>query len=487
VWRARKARTSGDRAYLAYVVVMVIGVAVAPIGRLVWLSATSAEGIAALTSSSAPAATAFAVSAAWAGALLVGRDRGPALLPSFVTYALATSDLPATDAFRAPVLRAGALVTAVCALLAGVLSGSLLSRGLIDPQSAAIFVAVGALVGILTTVAWLAGQSCPRAAIPAALGLLVLGPVTGAVPALHPLTPWGWVALAYPGMGSPHALVALVALSTAGVAAVPWLMNRLEPARLASHAARWDSASMDAASMDFGAVAAVYRARPHRGRRARAVRPRGPLAAVFLIRDAIGAVRTPGRLLAGVLAIASAGALLALASAPAVPSGLLGAGAGLLLFAGLGPVTDGMRHAADVAGDLPLYGIGDGQLLVNQLLFPLAGTFLVLGLAVFVCLAATGASPGAAVLGALVLPPVTLGARLSSAMKGPMPPALLAPIPTPMGDFGAAVRLVWAVDGVALAALAGFSAVLVLEAPLLILGVAAALLAICMTRWRHRT
>ena len=490
VWRARTARTSGDGAYAVYIALMVALVAVAPVARAVWLSLTGADGLRALTSAAAPEATILLTSALWAGALLLGRDRGPALRPPFPTYALATSDLARSDAFRGPVLRAGALVTVLTATIAGSIGAGLVHRGVVDPLDAGAFVAAGALVGVLATVAWLAGQAFPRAAMLLAVGVLALGAATAAVPGAASFTPWGWVGLAYPGGGSSHALpalTALIALTAVLVASAPMLMRRLDLADLMAQAARWDSATSHATGMDFGAAAMIYQRRPSVGRRFRAVRPFRRSAATFLIRDAIGAVRTPGRLAVSVVALAAAGALTTLAFTPGTPGWALGAAAGLILFAGLGPLTDGVRHAASVAADMPLYGVGDEQLLARHALFPLTVVFVVLLTAAVVGAVVAGIAVGGPILGSLVLGPLALIARIGNAVKGPLPPALLTPIPTPMGDLGAAVRLAWSLDGMLLTAVAGAAAALVFESPLLLLGVAGALLGIGVHRWRHRS
>ncbi|WP_286795410.1 hypothetical protein [Microbacterium sp. UBA3394] len=487
VWRSRNVRTGTDRAYAAYMVFMVAVVAVTPIARAVWLSLTSAEGIAVLASTAAPGVTVLTAAGLWAGALILGRDRGPAVLPPFPTHALATSDLPRSDTFRGPVLRAGALVTGLATFAAGLVGGSLTSNGLADPLSTAMFAAVGALVGIVATVAWLAGQVFPRAAVPVALGVLALAAFTAAVPFMQPFTPWGWVGLAYPGSGSPHTLVALTALTAALVAAVPVLLNRLGLAELMAQAARWESAATYATGMEFSSAVTIYQGEPHAGRRLRAVRAIRRRSAVFLIRDAIGAVRTPGRLVVGVIALATAGTLITLAFAPAMPGWALGAAAGLTLFGGLGPFTDGIRHAASVAADFPLYGISDEHLLANHALFPLAVTVVVLLTVVVVCSFVTGMSAFAPILSSLALGVLTLMARVGNALKGPLPPTLLAPIPTPVGDLGAAVRMIWALDAVLLIAFAGAAAALAFESPVLLIGVAITLVGLVVARWRQRT
>ena len=84
-------------------------VVVVPVARAVWLSASSANGVMALGSSAASEWAGVVAAALWSDALLLGRDRGPALLPPLLTQVLGSSDLPRSTTFRAPLLRAGAL------------------------------------------------------------------------------------------------------------------------------------------------------------------------------------------------------------------------------------------------------------------------------------------------------------------------------------------------------------------------------------------
>lgn len=485
MWRARTGRSSGDRAYLAYAVLMVSIVAIAPVIRAVWVSATSPAGIAVLAAPEAPAAVAVLTAMLWACALLAGRDRGPALFAPFVTYVLAASDRPRTEAFGAPVRRAGLQLTTLTTLAAGVVGASLTATGAAGPMALVLFLAAGALVGIIATVLWLAGQAFPRAAAPAALGVILLAVMTALVPALLPFTPWGWVGLAYPTAGSASAVMLLSVLAAGLVAPAPALLSRLGPAETIAQATRWAAATALATGMDLGAAATTYQRRPHRGRRLRAVGRGGGVRWTFVRRDAVGALRTPGRVGIGVLVLVSAGVLLTVAVAPGAPGVLLGAAAGVLLFAGLGPFTDGMRHAADVASDLPLYGLSDEALLISHLLFPIGVVVAVLLVAVLVCaaVAGLGATP---LIGALASGAVALAARVVTAVKGALPPGLLTPIPTPMGDLGAAVRLVWALDGLLLSVAAGAAAGVILASPLPFLAVAAVVVAAGVSRWAHR-
>jgi hypothetical protein len=55
-----------------------------------------------------------------------------------------------------------------------------------------------------------------------------------------------------------------------------------------------------------------------------------------------------------------------------------------------------------------------------------------------------------------------------------------------MGDLGAAIRLIWALDAVLVAAIAGVSATLILQTPVLLVGITSAMLAVAVHRWRRR-
>ncbi|GAA3642203.1 hypothetical protein GCM10022200_27460 [Microbacterium awajiense] len=98
----------------------------------------------------------------------------------------------------------------------------------------------------------------------------------------------------------------------------------------------------------------------------------------------------------------------------------------------------------------------------------------------------SGHSALAAGVASVVLGLMTLAARVSGALKGPLPPALLAPIPTPAGDLGAAARLAWALDGVLLTAAAGASVALIAMSPFAVLMVGVAIGGLVLRRWRHR-
>lgn len=486
IWHARRSHTAGDHAFAVYLALMVVLVALVPLARLVWLSATGAEGIAMLTAPQAPLVVSLVVGMLWGGALILGRDRGPALLAPFPTHVFAHSGLRGVDAFGRPVLRALVAVTIGTTAVAAFIGAALAGQGSATPIEVAGFSLAGGLAGLCTTVLWLVGQVFPRAAVIGAGTIIILTLAGLALPALLPFVPSAWVGLSYPPAGSTTGIAALSALTLASVAVIPALLNRLRPDELAVQAARWDAVAVHAFGMEFSAAAATYQPRPAVGRRLRAVHPHAGLARTFLVRDAIGAVRTPGRLIVGISALVASAALLTFALLPGTPGWLLGAIAGLVAFGGLGPLTDGLRHAMSAAADLSPYGVSDLALLALHALFPLIVSLSILLAVAGVCALLLSTPVLPALVSTLALALLTLGIRLSSALKGPLPTALLTPMSTPAGDPMAAVRMAWALDAVLLAALVGGAAAVAGQTPPLLLALVGIVPALVTARWRAR-
>ena len=512
IWRARRPRSGADRRYVAYLIVMVAIICVAPAVRALWLVATTPEALAALTAPGAATIAGAVAAVLWVLALVAGGFRGPALRPLLLTTIFARSDVPRARAFGGAVLLAGAALTAATTLVAGFLAVVLASHAFIGPGHAGQLVVLGALTGVIATVAWLAGQAAPRAALAGAGGVAILlavallTPAGAVATALTSVTPWGWIASAWAGTASTAGaalaipglppLAALALLAAVLLALAPLLLTRLESAALEAHAARWESLTAHAYGMDFAAAISIYGARPKIGRSLRAVRPARSLTATFVRLDAVGAVRTPGRLLAGVLGIAAGSTLVVLACTAPTPIWALGAIAAVLMFAGVGPFTDGLRHAASVASDLPLYGVSDERLVTMHAVFPavVAGLIAAVGGAVTVILLGDpGSGPDASTLSLLApvlvasgLALVAVLARVNAALKGQLSIAMLTPIPTPIGDVSVLVRLAWALDGVLVVAAAGSALVLIAVAPLGAVAVVGGMLLVCVTRWRRR-
>lgn len=473
IWQARRPRGGGQSLYTAYVIVIVLFVAISPVVRLAWLGLISDDG-ARFGSVWGSVSTTVLIAAAWSAALVIGRHRGPALFPPFPLYALATSPLRRSIIFRRKVWLSGLLLAVVGAAVAALVGGSLLARGVVTPLEWAGLVLAGAAVGLITTIAWLAGQACPRAAPPLAPVVAGLALTITQLPALAP----SWVVLGLTG------------LAVCLIPTVPVLTNRLTISGLTLQAARWESAAIHTQGMDFSSSLTVYQAPPRIGRRWAAVRPQRSLAATFAIRGLMGALRSPARTIIGLTGVGLSAVLVSLATSLNGVAWLPGAAAGLLMFAGLGPLTAGLRHAVHIASDFPLYGVSDEALVGYHLLFPLLTLIGCLTVVVnaysWIVDGTGGGSSAITLVAALFLGLVALIARLASALKGPLPPALLTPMPTPMGDVSAINRLVWAVDGVLLTTIAGAAATNLTQAPLPSAAFAGFVMFLSVRRWRHR-
>lgn len=510
LWRASHARSASDRRYAAYLGAMLSVAFVAPTARALWISASQPEVLRALATPNAPLVGGLCAAGLWIAALLAGRLRGPALRPPLLTHVFARSEHSRVSAFGGSIVRAGAVVTAVTSVVSAGIGGLLGVQAALPFDSALAIAALGAgigvCVGVIATVLWLAGQALPRLAGALAIGLTMLVGLTIALPASARFTPWGWTAALWNGAGiavagSSHAapwpapVALLCALTVVLVSSTPALFARLDSRVLEAQATRWESSSLHASGMDFSSALAAYQGRPWAGRRVRAVRTsaqgrRGlALTRTFVIRDAVGAARAPGRLAAGALGITAASVLVTLASSapqPGVGLGVLGAFGAVVAFAALGPFTDGVRHAAAVAADLPVYGVSDAHVLVLHSVFPVVAALLIAGITASASATLIGVAPLAPVLCSAAVAVCAVFARVGNALKGPLPVRLLTPIPTPEGDLSGAVRFLWSIDGIVLVALIGATMPLAAAAPAWCAAPCAALLAVGAARWRRR-
>ena len=490
-----------------YVLVLVVLVAVVPVVRVIWMSAISDASIVWLTRTTTPGALMVLAVLAWTAALLVGRERGPALRPTLLAQLLALSAIPRTQAFMGPSVRGITAVAGTGLLVAGFSGAALAARGEILPAQALLLTAVGLSVGVIAGVAWLAGQAAPRMA---ARGAAVLGSLGTVLAVVHGHWSDGvaW-SQAAASPGAVPVLASLLLLTVLATLGVPCLLARVETAQLVAQAARWERSTVYLATLDLGAATAQFREGPRMGRRMKAVR-RGPLWQMVLRRDAIGAARSPVRLALGVAACAATFALcswifMAPAAASLVaPGWVVGAVSGLVLYLALGPLTQGLQYAATAISVPSPFGVSDGKLLSAHLLFPVVCVVLV-GL----CAAAIAVGAAAAAAPALVSPGpvlsalltcgltglIALAARLAVALKGPVPTMALTPISSPAGDPGALFLVLWMFDGPLIAAVSGAvllgMAVNSVGVPGTALWVTAAAcligaIALCALRWRKR-
>ena len=487
IWHARRERTGSNKAYVLYAFLLVALIVIVPVVRALWVIVSSPAGLAVLTSANASAAVSMIVAALWAGAILAGQKRGPALLPPFLLHALTGSSIRRALTLRMPVLRATAIVGAMCAAGAILVGMALFNDGHAHLAGVIVFAAAAVATGVVTAVLWLVGQAFPRAALPVSLILLVLAGMSLSVPEMLTFTPWGWVGTTYPLAGSGVlSLTGTAALVIASIIVTPVLLNRLTGMQLSTQAARWERATAFSFSFDFRAATAVYEAEPHLGRNIRAITPSRHRWATFFLRDVAGQARTPGRSLRAITAAAAAGALIALSFMPDTPSALLAGVAGIVIYGATGPLTKGLQHAASVAGDYPLYGISDRHLVLLHTLFPLIALLAVLTASATVTGFANGVPLGVALTGAGAIGILALALRFGSALKGPLPPSLLTPVNTPVGDLSVVMQIGWAISDPLIAILGALTATVLPITPLPLVMLAVCVGVVVLVRWKKR-
>jgi len=487
IWRVRRERTGGYTAYALYALVLVAVIVIVPLVRALWVVGGSPSGLAVLTSAVASAAVSMLVVALWACGLLVGRMHGPAFLPPFLLHALMNSGIRRFLALRRPVLRSGAIIVAAYAAGAVFVGVVLFNQGQAQFWGVVAFVATSIATGVVTTALWLIGQVFPRAAFPIVLTMLTLAGTSLLVPEMLVFTPWGWVGATYPSAGSGLlSLAGMTVLAAASIGMIPVLLDRLTGMQLGAQAAQWERATAFSFSFDFRAAASVYEAGPRLGRSIRAITPSRHRWVTFFVRDLVGQARTPGRSLGAIIAAAAAGVLMTLSFLPCAPAVILAGTAGIVLYQASGPITKGLQHAASVAGDYPLYGISDRRLMLLHTLFPSTALLAVLLTATTVTTLVSGAPFGHAILGAFTLGVLSVALRVSSALKGPLPPILLTPVNTPAGDLSIVTRVGWAFSDPLIAIVATITVTFLPMTPIPLALLVIWTTALMVVRWKKR-
>ena len=437
-----------DVGYAIYAVAFVVLIAVIPAVRIVFLTLTTRPVLLALSASGASAATALVAGAALVFIGTVGAVRGPAHYPPFLAFVLMESDLPRFRVLRRPFALSTAWLAFGLAAI-GAIPGIALTFGKeIELQRCFPLIFGGMAYGVVAGVVWAWGQRLGRSkawALSAAIGVAVVATII--VPKLARLTPWGWVGMVYPSQGSVPAawpLVALGAMAFAGVIAVRPLLDGISTQDLVDQSKRWESASSAAISGDPSLALATFRPLPSVGRSWNAVLPCLPLGVVFWWRDFVGSCRTPVRFSVSMIGLIASGALLTAAVSQGNAGWVAGAAAALLSFASLGSLSDGLRHAAEAYGAPQLYGLSRSSLIRHHSSLPLS-------FAVLLMLAGSGIAVlcGSSSVGLFISPSVGVVVfliRVFDSAKGPLSPALLTPIPTPVGDLSGTVVLAWEAD-----------------------------------------
>ena len=514
--REARRRPASDTSYAVYLAILIVVVAVVPVVRAGWLFVTDPVNAVALTSAATVPVIAGVVGLVWAAAVMAGRLRGPVVLTPFLAHALTTSPVPQRRAFARQAWMSVAALSVVGALCGATVAAASAAASAVTDTSAsagavaslstaalaaasslstiapgtalgvALAASVGAACGIVAALLWLVGQ-----AVPARWSALAIGVLVALSTVAFGAQVWGVSAGAH-HFTAPGALLAALPLLAALtlLAVVPPLLSRLEPRVVLAQSLRWEAARLHTSTLELSASVATYQSVPRAGRRRLAIGGRArSLPAIIVRRDAIAALRTPGRLAIGVLVLLACGALIAGATVVAPPAWMLGAIVGIAAYAAAGPLSDGLRHAVEAASALPLYGTSDSTLLLLHTLFPALAVGLVVATgAVLVTLfwPPAGALPLASIAAAIIVAIGSVVLRLMNALKPPLPLALLTPIPTPAGDAAALNRVIWALDGVILAALLGAAVTLTTASVLAPVAVVAVASLIARRRWALR-
>ncbi|MGY5763947.1 hypothetical protein ACXET9_01940 [Brachybacterium sp. DNPG3] len=472
IWDERDgARTAAlDSAYDLYVAVMVLLVGVAPLIRGAALALARPAPLAALLSPAAATTGLALVCAAGAVLVLLGARRGPALLPPFLVVTLASGPAPRRLALRRPFLRS-VLLLAGLVLVIALPIGSALALSGAATAGQVVLAGVGALgLGALLAQCWLAGELLEpgaRTAVAGALTLLavllgLIGPFGSMIGGAFGGGPGSRLGSALTGaLAGPTVPILVLVLGALATAAGIRALDRARGSVLRAQSQRWDRTTAIARSADLAGAVGEMRDLPGRGRTLRALGG-GPLAWVYLRRDAIAWLRTPQRALLGAVLVLAGSLIVGLATgggawagtgaAAGVATGVgagSGTGSGLggvvalllggtaLLWWGTGAFVDGIRHAIHTLGAPVLFGQSAGR---QALLHSLAPTLL-LGLLTATTIVVAGMAP----LAPLLVPILVVG-RIRDAAKGPMPLALMTPMPTVQGDFSALMILGWQAD-----------------------------------------
>lgn len=251
------------------------------------------------------------------------------------------------------------------------------------------------------------------------------------------------------------------------VVATPWLvpfcLGRLRTETVLKHSALAEASSTLTKTGDWSAASREHRPAPSYGRSTR-VLPRRLSASIPRTPWGLwlAAWRTRQRAYLGVFLIAvgalilgygiSLAQLIDTSRADLVIIGVVLAAALSAIYWGFGSFVESVEFAVETAGSVALFRLSAGALLVRTgaayillMLFLSLPLTAVLGYLVNGDVGFLGPSLG----GAIVLGLIQIAlARIHSATKGPLPPQMTTPIPTPAGDISVLMILAWQFEAV---------------------------------------
>lgn len=393
------------------------------------------------------------------GALLVmlalfGPVRGPALPSPWFAWTLASNDSPRSSTLARLIVWSATTLVSATALAVTLIVGSAASADAVGPRDVVLAITASTLFAVCATGVWLAGQVvAPRRAwlLPTSLAALLAASVWA--DSGHWWTPWGWLGRAWPSNSSTtEAWFAVGLLATAAAVCglgMAWLLRQIHGQQLVSQSTRWSAATSLASTGDLAGGASTLRVMPSGGR-ARAALGAGGAIVRYLRADAVAAARTPVRCACGLLIMLTGAWIVARAPhSDPVPAWIIGALGALVAYAGAGPLTDGVRHAAASIQSPCLFGHRRAALIWLRLTLPCCLSVVV------VALASVGTHTLAGVIAAGGASLGVVGLRAADALKGPLPVEILTPVNTPLGDSSGIAIMLWHNDGVICAAVLG--------------------------------
>lgn len=447
-------RGLGEHAYAVYLALLLGPLVGYPVLRAAVLALSEPAVLAALGSSGAATGAGVVFGLLLAAALWFGGLYGPVTLEPALVPLWAGTDIPRSRSLARTFVGRGLVMAGLVTSAAALPTVVLVHTRAASVGAGVSFVLMSAGFGAIAAIAWLAGQAGERRFVwLVGAGTSGLAVLTGVVPSLLALTPWGWVGAAWPTAdtpGVPARALLLAAAVAVACSTAPRLLDSLTVMRLGEDAEKWHATSVAVVSGDIAHAMGRLRARPSSGRTWRAVRDFERVMR-FLVADAVGGMRTPVRFSVGLLTLACAGLLLAVAPAAQAGWVLAGIGAGLG-YLSLGVFSDGFRHATEAAVAPALYGYSDATLFALHFTLPVVASAVALVAGLVAAQAVGGAGSGLAVALTFGLAVVV---RAYDAAKGPLPAILLTSIPSPFGDLSSLNVVIWQADAPLIAATAG--------------------------------
>lgn len=489
--RAYRQRSTGrsraDVAYGLYLVAVILVPVGTVVARAVIMALSSPAVLGALQTPEAAGVAGVALGLVLAGMGWLGGVYGPVTLAPASVVLWAGTDLPRHHTLARRFGGWAVLVALVFAAVAALPVGVLVSTGGARGGAGVVFVAAAAIFGLVAAVVWLAGQAVePRRLWMIPTGIMLLTLFSAVVPPVRGLTPWGWLSAMWPT--SPHdgawvKLTLLVAVAAIGLWQARALLDRLTLPRLVAAGHRWRSATTAAFTGDVADALGQFRTQPSVGRRWRAVRG-GPLIVMFLLRDLIGTMRTPARSALAIASLACACLVVTLAGSHQLGWAIAAAGAGLGYMA-LGVFSDGFRHATDTAAAPALYGLPAGTLLLLHGALPLLATVIAILLAE---LAAGALGVSTSALSVVLTLLIIIAARAFDSARGFLPPILLTPVITPLGDLSALNIAAWQADAllISITTAAAIAALASTDTGAVAIALTATTIALLLLGLRHR-